>query len=226
MSRAFTGGAAGKETPMGYGRYVGRVGALAVATRMAVSVSVAVLVVMATVVPAPTVAPEVRLSASSAPCTRTDVTCALILGTTAIPTPNDYYIDATKNQYIAPTYPGQDIEYVKVTTPQELWPLTGIVRLLILAFQQLDPHLAEDKGLAWPDEPWWKLSGLFDLTFDQANQAGVADLETAMAATGNDNLVIYGYGQSAVIANLEKQRLAEQYPAGTEAPEYRLRAGR
>ena len=40
-----------------------------------------------------------------------------------------------------------------------------------------------------------------------------------MAATGNDNLVIYGYGQSAVIANLEKQRLAEQYPAGTEAPD-------
>ena len=30
---------------------------------------------------------------------------------------------------------------------------------------------------AWPDEPWWKLSGLFDLTFDQSIQAGLADLE-------------------------------------------------
>ena len=53
MSQASTGGAAGKETTMGYGRCVGRVGALAVATRMTVSIGVAVLVVMATVVPAP-----------------------------------------------------------------------------------------------------------------------------------------------------------------------------
>ena len=37
---------------MGYRRCVGRVGALAVATRMTVSICVAVLVVMATVVPA------------------------------------------------------------------------------------------------------------------------------------------------------------------------------
>src|SRR6185436_13239162 len=97
-------------------------------------------------------------------------------------------------------------------------PLTGILRLAILGLQQLDPHLAEDKGLAWPDEPWWKLSGLFDLTFDQANRAGLADLETAMTKYGNDHLVIYGCGQSAVIANMEKQRLAEQYP-GPDAPD-------
>ena len=37
---------------MGYRRCVGRVGALAVATRMTVSICVAVLVAMATVVPA------------------------------------------------------------------------------------------------------------------------------------------------------------------------------
>ena len=72
---------------------------------------------------------------------------------------------------------------------------------------------------AWPDEPWWKLSGLFDLTWDQSLQAGVADLEAAMAVHGNGDLVIYGYSQSAVIANLEKRKLAEQYPAGTEAPD-------
>ena len=92
---------------MGYGRCVGRVGALAVATRMAVSIGVAALVVVATVVPAPTVSPAVRLAASTAPCTRTDVTCALILGGTTIPTPDDAYVDAVRNQFIAPTHPGQ-----------------------------------------------------------------------------------------------------------------------
>src|SRR5829696_10298507 len=40
-----------------------------------------------------------------------------------------------------------------------------------------------------------------------------------MAAHGNDDLVIYGYSQSALIANREKRKLAEQYPAGTEAPD-------
>ena len=50
-------------------------------------------------------------------------------------------------------------------------------------------------------------------------QAGVADLEEAMAAHGNDHLVIYGYSQGAVVANLEKRKLAEQYPAGTKAPD-------
>jgi PE-PPE domain len=36
---------------------------------------------------------------------------------------------------------------------------------------------------------------------------------------GNDDLVIYGYSQGAVIANREKKELAKQYPAGTEAPD-------
>ena len=40
-----------------------------------------------------------------------------------------------------------------------------------------------------------------------------------MAAHGNDDLVIYGYSQGAVIANREKRKLAEQYPAGTKAPD-------
>ncbi len=72
----------------------------------------------------------------------------------------------------------------------------------------------------------WKLSGLFDLTADHTLQAGVDDLEAAMAANGNDNLVIYGYSQGAGIANVVKRNLAEQYPTGTEAPRYRVRAGR
>ena len=40
-----------------------------------------------------------------------------------------------------------------------------------------------------------------------------------MAKYGNDHLVIYGYSQGATIANLEKRKLAEQYPAGTTAPD-------
>src|SRR6478736_2566529 len=60
-----TGGAAGKETTMGYGRCVGREGALAIATRMTVSIGVAAMVVMATVLPAPVspASPTVKLSA-------------------------------------------------------------------------------------------------------------------------------------------------------------------
>jgi predicted esterase len=55
-----------------------------------------------------------------------------------------------------------------------------------------------------------KLSGLFDLTIDQSVQAGVADLETAMATHGNDHLVIYGYSQGAMIAIRAKRKLADR----------------
>ena len=201
---------------MGYGRCVGRVGALAVATRMAVSIGVAVLVVVATVAPVSAVSPAVRLSASTAR-TRTDVTCALILGGTTVPTPDNAYIDAVRNHFIAPTHPGQNIEYVAVTTPEEGWPLTGLIRLVWLATGP--PSVWGPGGPAWPNEPLWKLSGLFDLTFNQSVQAGVADLEDAMAAHGNDHLVIYGYSQGAMIAIREKRKLAEQYPPGTKAPD-------
>ena len=78
---------------MGYGRCVGRVGASAVATRMAVSIGVAARAALATVVPAPTVSPAVRLAASTPPCTGTDVTCALVLGVTSVPTPDQAYLD-------------------------------------------------------------------------------------------------------------------------------------
>jgi len=65
----------------------------------------------------------------------------------------------------------------------------------------------------------WKLSGLFDLTGDQSVQAGVADLEDAIAKHPNEHLVIFGYSQGAGVANEEKRKLAEQYPAGTDAPD-------
>ena len=139
------------------------------------------------------------------------------MGGTTTPTPDDYLVELVKNQYIAPTHPGQDINYVAVTAPMELWPLTGLGRLIGLAFGA--PGIFGPGGAAWPDEPLWKLSGLFDLTLDQSVQAGVADLEAAMAENGNDHLVIYGVSQGALIADREKRKLAEQYPAGTDAPD-------
>ena len=207
---------------MGNAKHIGRGGALAVAlgvgnvrraaTRMTVSIGVAAVVVMATVVPAPdsTVSPAVRLFADST---------ALIMGTSGVPTPDEFYVESVKNQFIAPTHPGQDIEYVKVTTPEGMWPVAGVGRLLsLLPGIGGAPEIFGLGGPAW-DMPWWNLTGLFDLTLNQSILQGVTDLERAMAAHGNDDLVIYGYSQSALIANREKRKLAEQYPAGTEAPD-------
>jgi hypothetical protein len=183
---------------MGNGPHIGR-GALAFA----------LLVVMAPAVlaPASTVSPAVRLSADST---------VLIMGGTSIPTWNDADVEVIMNQFIAPTHPGQTIEPVALTTPEEGWPLTGVLRLLGFAFGP--PSIFGPGGAAWPDEPWWKLSGLFDLTVDRSIQAGLTDLETAMTKYGNDHLVIYGYSQGAMIAIREKRKLAEQYP-GTTAPD-------
>jgi len=55
------------------------------------------------------------------------------MGFTGGPTPDDAYIETVRNQFIAPTHPGQEINYVAVTTPEELWPGTGAARLLLLA---------------------------------------------------------------------------------------------
>ena len=203
---------------MGTAKHIGRM-VLAVApgirnvrrtaTRMTVSICVAVLVVMATVVPAPL--RRVAVGRTAADST------ALILGGTSIPTWNDADVEVIMGQFIAPTHPGQTIKPVAVTTPEEALarhrarppprPALG------------PPSVFGPGGSGWPDEPLWKLSGLFDLTFDQSVQAGVADLETAMAEHGNDDLVIYGYSQGAIVAIREKRKLAEQYPAGTNAPD-------
>ena len=65
----------------------------------------------------------------------------------------------------------------------------------------------------------WKLTGLFDLTANQAVRAGLGNLETAMAEHGNDHLVIYGASEGSWIATEEKRKLAERYPMGTDAPD-------
>ena len=66
-----------------------------------------------------------------------------------------------------------------MTTPEEMWPFTGSGRLV--GFALGPPSIFGLGGPAWPDEPLWKLSGLFDLTLDQSIQAVLADLEAAMA---------------------------------------------
>jgi hypothetical protein len=107
---------------------------------------------------------------------------ALIMGGGTVSTPDDYLLEVIKNQYIEPTHPGQDIDYVPVTTPMEAWPNTGFVRLLGIAFGPSEVWGPGGAGW-WPDEPW-KLTGLFDLTADQAVQTGVSNLEKATAASG------------------------------------------
>ena len=139
------------------------------------------------------------------------------MGGTSIPTWSDADVKVIMNQFIAPTHPRETIEPVAVTTPEEGWPITGLIRLIGRA---LGPRsIFGPGGAGWPDDSWWKLSGLFDLDYEHSIQAGVADLETAMAKYGNDDLVIYGYSQGAMIAIREKRKLAEQYPARTTAPD-------
>jgi hypothetical protein len=202
MSQASTGGAAGKEMTMGYGRYVRRAAAQAVATRMTVSIGVAALVVVATVVPV--------ASASASDPPPPDRT-ALVLGGTTVPTPDQAYLDAVRDHFVGPLL-GQDIEYVPVTAPMELWPITGAGRLLWLVFGPQSVWGLDGPG--WPDEPLWKLTGFFDLTFDESVAGGVADLEDAIAEHPNESLVIFGYSQGAMVANVEKQKLEDQYPNG------------
>ncbi len=180
------------------------------AVRLTLSVGASVLVVMATAVPA---------SATSA--SPTDVPAsdriALILGGTTAPTLTDTTVSAFMDNIITPAHPGETITPITVTSPEEFWPFTGLLRLAGLAFG--DPTFFGPGGDAWPDQPWWKLTGLFDLTFDQSVRAGVTDLDAAMAEHSNDHLVIAGYSQGALIANQEKRKLAEQYPDGVGAPD-------
>ncbi|RDH76922.1 PE-PPE domain-containing protein [Mycolicibacterium moriokaense] len=208
---------------VGTAKHIGRVGALAVAlgigsvrrtaTRATVTIGAAALVASAgvTAMPASTESPAVTLTADST---------ALILCGTTCPTPDAYWVDSAMKLFIVPTHPLEEpdkITPVAVTTPEEAWPITGLLRVLALVTG--DPRLFGPGGPAWPDEPWWKLSGLFDLTADQSVEEGVADLEDEMANYGNDHLVIFGDSQSANIANKEKRKLAEQYPEGTPAPD-------
>lgn len=182
---------------MSTGRFVGRVAALAIALGVGLAAAIQ---------------PAVSSAEPSDPPSA-DSTALVVCGA-ACPTPDGYWIESMMNQFITPTHPGQTITPVAVTWPAEYWPVTGLLRLI--AAVTGDPRL---RGDLWPHESWWKLSGLFDRTENQSVQAGVGDLEAAMAAHGNDHLVIDGYSEGAGVVVLEKRKLAEQYPQGTTAPD-------
>lgn len=181
-------------------KHIGRIGALAVALGVGMA----------------TAAPTASASASDGP--PPDTTALVVCGTTC-PKFDAANGEIIMNQFIKPTHPGQNFDKpIAVTTPNEAWPLTGALR--VLEFALGDPRLGGPGGPAWPDQPLWKLSGLFDLTGDQSIEVGAADLEAAMAATAADpdgRMVVYGYSQGAVVVNKVREKLAAQY-AGTEAP--------
>ena len=182
---------------MGTAKHIGRIGALAVALGVG----------MAAAVPMPA-------SASDVP--PPDSTALIVCGTTC-PKFDAANGEIIMNQFIKPTHQGQNFDQpIAVTTPNEAWPLTGVLRIFEFAIG--DPRLGGPGGPAWPDEPLWKLSGLFDLTGDQSIEVGAADLEAAMAANPDDHLVVYGYSQGGVVVNKVREKLAAQY-AGTEAPD-------
>ena len=188
------------------------------ATRMTVSIGVAVLVVMATAVPTPasTVSPAVRLAASTACRARPD-DCALIMGATTIPTPNDFYIDAHQEPVHCadPSEPGHRLrrgDHARgVVAPH------GLLRLL----------LGSRSGTPSSGRAWWP------------SVAGRAVVETLGALRPHLRSVDPGRGRRSGDGDgrvrqrpsgdlrllprrghreLEKQRLAEQYPGEPMPP--------
>ncbi len=194
------------------------------ATRMTVSIGVAALAVAATVMPVSTVSPEVRLSASSAPCTKTDVTCALIMGTSGVPTPDDFYVESVRNQFIAPTHPGQ-IDYVKVTTPEEFWPIAGPGRLLSLLgigrspehFRAWRPSMGravvETRGALRPHRQ--------SVNPARGHRSGAGDRRAPQRASGDLRLLAErGHREPG------EAQARRAVPEGNQSPRYRLRAVR
>ncbi|MDZ5087940.1 MULTISPECIES: PE-PPE domain-containing protein [Mycobacteriaceae] len=170
----------------------------------------AALLAAATVVPTAVqpVSPEVKLAADS--------TALLVCGVTC-PKLHDAGVAAVMDSFVTPTHPGRTFTPIAVAARGEAWPLTGIFRVLGLLLG--DPSLFGPGGPAWPDEPLWKLSGLFDLTGDQSIEAGADAIEAAMAPHVDGSVVVYGLSQGAASANVVKGRLSKKYPEGTAAPD-------
>ena len=156
---------------MGTAKYIGRVGALAAAlgvgnvrrnaTRMTVVHRRRGLVVTATVVVAPSSeSPAVKLSADST---------ALIVCGTSCPTPDAYWVEASRTVLHCTDSSGPGHRLCR-----------GDHAPGVLAYHRArcassgPPSGIRESGdlvaQVWPDEPWWKLSGLFDLTIDQSIQ--------------------------------------------------------
>ena len=133
-------------------------------------------------------------------------------GGAAMPTPDQFYLDATRYNFVGPLYPGETMRLRPSDDPMELWPLTGAGR--VVWFFLGPSEVSGPGGAAWPNESVLKLSGLFDLTFDQSVASGVSILKQEIADRPGETLVIFGYSQGAIVANQVKQDLEDQYPNG------------
>lgn len=105
-----------------------------------------------------------------------------IMGGTDNPVPDPAYITTVNGLYIDPTggpvFPGQPV------------------------FPGYTPN-----GLSTPAQ-FWPVTGLTDLTFGKSVAIGVDNLDTAVRSTyAGDNLVVFGYSQSATVATLEMRDL-------------------
>lgn len=170
------------------------------------AVAAVALMAAATAAPAP---PRVELAA--------DTTVLAVCGATCPQWPDDD-LKRILDEFVTPFFPvadGDELTPVAVRAKGEAWPLNGILRLLGVAVG--DPRLAD---ALLPDQPWWKLTGLFDLTGDQSIRAGATALEQAIAAaTPGNRVVIYGLSQGATSVNSVRDRITAQYPDGTSAPD-------
>lgn len=87
--------------------------------------------------------------------------------------------------------------------------------------QYVVPALGTSYGKYVPvttPEQAWPITGIFDYTFGRSVQIGVQDLEDEMANYPNQPLLIFGYSQSSVIADLEKRKLTEFAKQNPDAP--------
>ena len=124
---------------------------------------------------------------------------AFIMGGTGNPEPSLGYLTEIYDSYINHPYNWLD-------------PATGS-EFAYPGFPGFNPE-----GLTYPAD-FWPFTGLFSLTFDAANEKGMTDLNDAIMAQlgggnpdGND-LVVFGYSQSAAVITLEKRYL-DALPVG------------
>jgi diacyltrehalose acyltransferase len=114
-----------------------------------------------------------------------------IMGGTGNPLPDPGYITDVNSLCIDPTtpaFPGQPV------------------------FPGYTPN-----GLTTPEQFFPVTPSLGNLTFDQSVAAGVTDLNNAIMSTcAGDNLVVFGYSQSATIATDEMRNLMA--PGSNPAP--------
>ena len=138
------------------------------------------------------------------------------MGTTTIPTPNDAYISHQEPVHRAdPSGPGHRVLRSN-NAPGAVAP-HGVP-------PPRRARAAGPRASGGPGAPRGRTSrggnsrGSSTSPSISQSRPGSPIWRQAMAKYGNDHLVIYGYSQSAVIANMEKQKLAEQYPREPRPP--------